>query len=141
MTDPVEASTSTAPRAQVQQMQHITVTNKQLNIAPFAIHRDATNTASRWAKWKDIERQFRSFGINDPEPQKDGLIIYSGRAIADLDESLPEMPSEGGDEYTNFIRKLDHHFLPKKNKAYARFQLGNLLQDSDESLAKYYACV
>ena len=51
------------------------------------------------------------------------------------------MPSEGGDEYTNFIRKLDHHFLPKKNKDYARFQFGNLLQDSAESLAKYYARV
>ena len=74
-------------------------------------------------QWKkDIERQFRFFGINDPELQKDGLIIYGGRDIADLEESLPEMPSEGGDEYMNFIRKLDHYFLPKKNKDYARFQ-------------------
>ena len=67
MTDPAEASTSTAPQAQVQQMQHITVTNRQLNIAPFTIDRDSTNITSRWAKWKkDIERQFRFFGINDP---------------------------------------------------------------------------
>ena len=43
MTDPAEANPSTAPQAQVQQMQHITVTNRHLNIAPFAIDRDATN--------------------------------------------------------------------------------------------------
>jgi len=77
MVNPEEAasaapSSSTAPPAQAQPaQQNITVTNRQLNITPFAIDRDPTNTANRWDKWKrDIERQFRFFGIHDPELKK-----------------------------------------------------------------------
>jgi len=75
--------------------------------------------------------------------KKDGLIIYGGCDIADLEDSLPDVESTGptADEYTKFIRKLDKHFLAKKNKDYARFQLGNLQQEENESLAKYFACV
>ena len=138
-------SNSTAPQAQaLPAQQNITVTNRHLNITPFVIDRDPTNTANRWDKWKkDIERQFRFFGIHEPELKKDGLIIYGGRDIADLEDSLPEVESTDppADEYTKFIRKLDKHFLPKKNKDYARFQLGNLQQEEDESLAKYFARV
>ena len=138
-------SSSAAPQAQAQPVQqNITVTNRQLNITPFAIAGDPTNTANRWAKWKkDIERQFCFFGIGDPQLKKDGLIIYGGRHIADLKDSLPDVESTGppADEYTKFILKLDKHFLPKKNKDYARFQLGNLQQAEDESLANYFARV
>ena len=42
-------------------------------------------------------------------------------------------------EYTRLIAKLDQHFLPKKNKNYARFKLGNLVQQDDEPMATYYA--
>lgn len=45
------------------------------------------------------------------------------------------------DDYTKFIQKLDKYFLPKKNKDYARFQLGNLQQQEDLSLANYFAQV
>lgn len=113
-------SSSAAPQAQAQPaQQNITVTNRQLNITPFVIDRDPTNTANRWDKWKkDIERQFRFFGIQDPELKKDGLIIYGGRDIADLEDSLPDVESTDppADEYTKFIRKLDKHFLPKKKR-------------------------
>ena len=51
--------------------------------------------------------------------KKDGLIIYGGRDIADLEDSLPDVKSTGPPaEYTEFIRKLDKHLLPKKNKDY-----------------------
>ena len=148
MVNPEEAalatpSSSTAPQAQAQPaQQNITVTNRQLHITPFAIDRDTTNTANRWDKWKkDIERQFRFFGIRDPELKKDALIIYGGHNIADLEDSLPDIESADppADEYTKFIRKLDKHFLPKKNKDYAKFQVGNLQQEEEESLAKYFA--
>ena len=149
MVNPEEAalatpSSSAAPQAQAQPaQQNITVTNRQLNITPFAVDRDPTNTANRWDKWKkDIERQFRFFGIHDDlELKKDGLIIYGGRDIADLEDSLPDVESTDPptDEYAKFIRKLDKHFLPKKNKDYARFQLGDLQQEEDESLTKYFA--
>ena len=42
-------SSSAAPQAQAQPaQQNITVTNRQLNITPFAINRDLTNTANKW---------------------------------------------------------------------------------------------
>ena len=122
--------------------QNITVVNRQLNIRPFTISNDVNDTAVRWAKWKkDIERQFRFFGLTDPEVKKDGLIIYGGSQIADLEDSLPDLPvqNEGADVYSHFLRKLDRNFLPRKNKDYARFQFGNLKQEIEESMAKYYA--
>ena len=87
-------------------------------------------------KWKkDIERQFRFFGLTDPEVKKDGLIIYGGSQIAELEESVPDLPpQESEDVYSRFIRKLDRNFLPGKNKDYPRFQFGNLSQEADESI-------
>lgn len=62
---------------------------------------------------------------------------------ADLEDSLPDVETTHppADDYTKFIQKLDKYFLPKKNKDYARFQLGNLQQEKDQSLAKYFAQV
>ena len=89
---------------------------------------------------KNIERQFRFFGIEDSQLKKDGLIIYGGQEIADLDDSIPDPILEGEqNEYTRLIAKLDQHFLPKKNKDYARFKLGNLVQQDDQPMATYYA--
>ncbi|XP_068684306.1 uncharacterized protein [Montipora foliosa] len=132
---------SSGSATQNAQLQNITVVNRQLNIRPFNISNDANDTAVRWTKWKkDIERQFRFFGLTDPGVKKDGLIIYGGPQIADLEESLPDLPpQESEDVYSRFIRKLDRNFLPRKNKDYARFQFGNLSQEADESMAKYYA--
>ncbi|KAL9972245.1 hypothetical protein ACROYT_G018516 [Oculina patagonica] len=137
-----DAAEAQAPAASAQPSPHsITVVNRQLNIRPFTISNDANDTAVRWAKWKkDIERQFRFFGLTDPELKKDGLIIYGGPQIADLEESLPELPpQEADDAYSLLIRKLDKNFLPRKNKDYARFKFGNLSQEAGENMAKYYA--
>ena len=88
----------------------VTVINRHLNITPFQVTRDSNDTAVRWAKWKqNIERQFRFFGIKEPQLKKE------------------------------FIYKLDQYFLPKKNKDYARFKLGNLVQQDEEPMATYYA--
>ena len=116
-----ETASGATQHAQLQQ--NITVVNRQLNIRPFNISNDANDTAVRWTKWKkDIERQFRFFGLTDPEVKKDGLIIYGGPQIADLEESLPDLPpQESEDVYSRFIRKLDRNFLPRKNKDFARF--------------------
>ena len=118
----------------------ITVSPRQLNIQPFIVSEDTNDTAIRWDKWKkNIERQFRFFGIIDSETKKDGLLIYGGQQIADLEDTLPEIENpDGVDDYTQLIKKLDKHFLPRKNKDYARFQFGNLTQDAHESMAKYY---
>ena len=115
--------------------------NCQLNVRPFQINENRTETASNWEKWlQNIERQFRYFGINDPEMKKDGLIIYGGQIIADLEETLLNITGEeaGQDAYAQLVNKLNKHFLPKKNKDFARFQFGNLKQSNGESLSRYY---
>ena len=68
------------------------------------------------------------------------LYSYGGQEIADLDDLIPDPILEGEqNEYARLIAKLDQHFLPKKNKDYARFKLGNLVQQDDEPMATYYA--
>ena len=43
-----------------------------------------SDTALSWTKWKKKERkrEFRFFGLTDPEVKKDRLIIYGGPQIA-----------------------------------------------------------
>jgi hypothetical protein len=68
---------------------NISVTNRQLNVRPFQINENRTETASGWEKWlRNIERQFRYFGITDPAMKKDGLIIYGVQIISDLEDTL-----------------------------------------------------
>ena len=116
---------------------NISMTNHQLNVRPFQINENRTETASAWEKWlQNIERQFCYFRITEPEMKKDGLIIYSGQTIADLEHTLLDLA--GDDEYSQLVKKLKKHFLPKKNKDFARFQFGNLKQNHGESLVRYY---
>jgi hypothetical protein len=72
--------------------------------------------------------------------KKDGLIIYGGQIIADLEDTLLDATGNeaGEDAYAQLIIKLNKHFLPKKNKDFARFQFGNLKQNHGESLVRYY---
>ena len=88
---------------------------------------------------KDIERQFRFFGLQDPK--KDGLLIYGGEELVDIDYAIPDPASQDGDDvYKILVRKIDNHYMPKKNpKDLARFQLSELNQNTGERLADYYA--
>ena len=113
---------------------NINVINRQLNVRPF-------QKLLRIGRWlQNIERQFRYFGINNPEMKKDGLIIYSSQIIADLEYTLLDLTGEEAsqDAYAQLINKFNKHFLQKKNKDFARFQFGNLKQNNGESLSRHY---
>jgi hypothetical protein len=80
-------------------------------------------------------------GINDPETKKDGLLIYGGQELVDIDDALPDLNGAENDDvdaYKLLSRKIDNHFIPKKNKDLARFQLSELKQQSSERVAEYY---
>ena len=113
---------------------------RNLTIKPFVKQTDNNETAVQWGKYKkDLERQFRFFGVTDPETKKDGLLIY-GEDLVDIEDSLPDpQAGESDDVYTILIRKIDKHFMLKKNKDFARFQMSELKQESHERLADYYA--
>lgn len=114
---------------------------RNLTIKPFVKQTDHNETAVRWGKYKkDVERQFRFFGITDPELRKDGLLIYGGDDVIDIEDSLPDpLTQENDDAYKILIRKIDNYFMLKKNKDFACFQMSELKQQSHERLADYYA--
>ena len=66
---------------------------RYLTIKPFMKQTDNNETAVQWGKYKkDLERQFRFFGVTDPETKKDGLLTYGGADLVDIDreDSLPD---------------------------------------------------
>ncbi|CAB4023899.1 Hypothetical predicted protein [Paramuricea clavata] len=79
-----------------------------------------------------------------PSDEERLLIIFGGQIIADLEDTLLDATdNEAGedahiDAYAHIIIKLNKHFLPKKNKDFARFQFGNLKKNDGESLVRYY---
>ena len=65
------------------------------------------NTIIWWQRYKeDIERQFIFFGITNASTKKDGLLIYEGEHIVDVDDALPDPASSEpeDDEYTILIK-------------------------------------
>ena len=71
--------------------------------------------------------------------KKDGLLIYGGEDLVNLEDVPPDPTGQEGDyAYKILIRKIDNHFIPKKKKDYARFQLSELKQQSHKLLADYY---
>lgn len=138
-------SQGTAPQAQaLPAQQNITVTNRHLDITPFVIDRDPLTPPTDEINERKILNVNSGFlAFMNRSWKKNGLIIYGGRDLADLKDSIPDAESTDppADEYTKFSWKPDKHYLPKKNKDHVRFELGNLQQEEDESLAKDFAWV
>ena len=77
-----------------------------------------------------------------PYDQEERSAHLRGEDLVDLDDALPDPTGKEEDNvYKISMRKIDNHFIPKKNKDYARFQLGELKQRSHERLADCYARV
>ena len=107
--------------------------HRNLTIKPFVRQSSSHDTALKWSKWKkDIERKFRFFGIQDPVAKKDGLLIYGGEELVDIDDAITDPASQHGDDVTVLIRKIDNHYMPEKNKDSARFQPSELHQNTEE---------
>ena len=57
--------------------------------------------------------------------------IYGGKEIKKLARNLPETaPVVGDDDYKKLKRKLNNHFLPKKNKHHARYKQKQIAGES-----------
>ena len=89
---------------------------RNLTIKPFVKQTDHNETVVRWGKYKkDVERQFRFFGITDPELKKDGLLIYGGDDLIDIEDSLPDPLTQENDDAYKILRCLPT-FRGKKNR-------------------------
>lgn len=66
--------------------------------------------------------------------------IYGGKEIKKLAGNVPETaPMVGDDDYNKLKRKLNNHFLPKKNKHHARYTFNKQQQIAGESVVTYAA--
>ena len=112
--------------------------SRNLKIHQFTHTDDQTSIGVAWQDWmEELEREFRFFKITDPADKKDALIIYGGKEIARLAKSLPD-PAEG-DAYEKVKNKLNTYYMPKKNKAHARYLFSNMRPTHGESTAAYGA--
>jgi glycyl-tRNA synthetase alpha subunit len=111
---------------------------RNLRSPPFIAPEEPCATGNAWEEWLEgIEREFRYFKITDPVDKKDALIIYGGKQVAKLEKSLPN--PESGNPYEKLRTKLNNHYLPKKNKHYARYQFLKLRPNPGESTSSYAA--
>ena len=99
------------------------IIHRNLTIKPFLKQADNNDTALCWQKYKkEMECQFRFFGITDPETKKERLLIYGGQDLVDIDDALiPNSTStESDDVYKVLIWKMDQHFILNNGILYHR---------------------
>ena len=114
---------------------------KSLKIEPFKIPEQPLEVGRAWREWiEDFEDEISYFEIIEIRDRVSALKIYGGKEIKKLARNLPDTaPLVGDDDYKKLKRKLDHHFLPKKNKQHARYTFNKQKQIEGESVVTYAA--
>ena len=114
---------------------------KSLKIEPFKIPEQPLEVGRAWREWiEDFEDEISYFEITEIRDRVSALKIYGGKEIKKLARNLPDTaPLVGDDDYKKLKRKLDHHFLPKKNKQHARYTFNKQKQIEGESVVIYAA--
>ena len=98
-------------------------TGKSLRIEPFKIPENPLEVGRAWREWiEDFEDETLYFEITEIKDRMSALKIYGGKEIKKLARTLPDtVPVVRDDDYKKLKKKLDNHFLPKKNKHHGRF--------------------
>ena len=98
-------------------------TGKSLRIEPFKIPENPLEVGRAWREWiEDFEDETLYFEITEIKDRMGALKIYGGKEIKKLARTLPDtVPVVRDDDYKKLKKKLDNHFLPKKNKHHGRF--------------------
>ena len=114
---------------------------KSLKIEPFKIPEQPLEVGRAWREWiEDFEDEISYFEITEIRDRVSALKIYGGKEIKKLARNLPHTaPLVGDDDYKKLKRKLDHHFLPKKNKQHPRYTFNKQKQIEGESVVTYAA--
>ena len=114
---------------------------KSLKIEPFKIPENPLEVGRAWREWiEDFEDETSYFEITEIRDRVNALKIYGGKEIKKFARNLPETASVvGDDDYKKLKRKLNNHFLPKKNKHHARFTFNKQKQIAGESVVTYSA--
>ena len=114
---------------------------KTLKIEPFKIPENHLEIGRAWEEWlEDFEEETAYFEITDVKDKVSALKIYGGLEVKKLARNLPDAtPVVGDDDYKKLKRKLNNHFLPKKNKQHARYTFSKQRPEAGESVVNYAA--
>ena len=112
--------------------------NSEEQLEPFKIPDNHLKVGREWEEWiEDFEDEITYFEIRD---KISALKIYGGQELKKLARNLPDPPPiEVDNEYEKLKRKLNNHFLPKKNKHYASYMFSKQRMESYESIVAYAA--
>jgi hypothetical protein len=126
--------------AEVREIKVLT-TSKTLRIEKFRTPENRLEIGRAWEEWiEDFEEEAAFFEVNEIRDKVCALKIYGGQEIKKLARNLPDPDAvEGDDDYKKLKRKLDNHFLPKKNKHHARYSFSIERMRPSESIINYAA--
>ena len=98
-------------------------TGKSLRIEPFKIPENPLEVGQTWREWiEDFKDKTLYFEITEIKDRMSALKIYGSKEIKKLARTLPgTAPVVRDYDYKKLKKKLDNHFLPKKNKHHGRF--------------------
>ena len=118
----------------------ILTTGKALKLEPFRVPEDPLKVGRAWQEWlEDFEEETNYFEIKEIRDKVGALKIYGGSEIKRLARHLPDSTEEGDDDFTRLIRKLNNHFLPRKNKHHARYVFSKQRMEPGEMVVQYVA--
>ena len=130
-----------APVAQ-QLVQVVLPGGPDLRLDPFELPYDPLQVGKAWEEWlEDFEESADYNGVQATKKLQ-ALKQYCGREVKKLLRSLPDPNREDNEtDYELQTRKLNAHYVPKKNKHCARYLFNKLKQKKDESVINYTARV
>ena len=98
---------------------------KTLKIEPFKIPENHLEIGRAWEEWlEDFEEETAYFEITDVKDKVSALKIYGGLEVKKLARNLPDAtPVVGDDDYKKLKRKLNNHFLPKKEQTACKIHI------------------
>ena len=119
----------------------VIATSKTLKIEPFKIPDNHLKVGRAWEEWmEDFEDEITYFEIREIRDKVSALKIYGGQELKKLARNLPDPPPiEVDNEYEKLKRKLNNHFLSKKNKHYASYTFSKQRMESYKSIVAYAA--
>jgi hypothetical protein len=120
------------------------VTGIQLHIQPFKVPENRLNVGQEWKDWlEDFEEEGALQKVQLDEDWIRCLRRYAGREVRQLATYLPEpaaLPDNAQETgYEKLKRKLNDHFIPKKNKQHARYLFNKETIQHNESITAYAA--
>ena len=111
--------------------------SRNLRIMPFRAPKNRLSCGIAWKKWlENTEKQFRFFRIESPQDKTDAILIYGGRELTYLENTLPETNSKV-DVYEALKEKLNDYFVPKRSKYYERYLFNKMRQYNGETIRSY----